>query len=430
MDLRIWMLPVLGFLSLAVYDWNLQQLYAYQGLVPVDAGLDWWFVFVVWMILTATVVPPRIRQPSDLFLLFYSVACLMWGGVLWGATGFLSMEEALLLLGLLYFPALCIRLARFWLLKSATTLILPIQLFERRHLYLPLTLLLAVGAFAALVAIGSGDFSTDTTYDRRLAGRAALGDQVLAGYAIGMTVNGIAPLMAFTAGWRRSPALFAISIAFVVLMFWLLGMKSPLVNVLTLGGIGFLLRDRRFDRWLVPLLLGCMIVLFAYVAREAATGSYSALADYVVRRVALVQPQVQSYYLDHWLTLDWSHRLKGAPFEPHTDLTFMIGHKYLHNAAANANVNGFVYALVRGGPVGYGMSVLVVVGFCLAVDAMFENSSAIEFVGLAGLYGILVSEQNYATALVSSGVALCLALVILFSYPSRRRRALPRTGIG
>ena len=43
-----------------------------------------------------------------------------------------------------------------------------------------------------------------------------------------------------------------------------------------------------------------------------------------------------------------------------------------------------------------------------------------EFVALGGLYGILVSEQGYSTALVSSGILLCMILIMLCASPQRR----------
>ena len=421
MDFRVWMLPLMAGLGFVVYDWNLQAQYAYEGMTPIATDLGWWVVFVVWSMLAATILPRRIRLPSDMFLLFYTVACFIWGSALWGATGLLSVEGAIVLMLLLYLPAFAIRAAQRFALPVAGRFVLPVRWFSRSHLYVPLSLLLALGAAAAMSTLGSGDFGLDTVYVRRLAGREALDGQAFAGYAINMTINGIVPLLAFMAGWRRSPLLFAIAGAFVLLMFWLLGLKSPFLNVFVLGGLGFLMRERRLEGWLIPLMLATLIVFFAYVVRDVAVSEYSTLADYVVRRVAMVQPQVQSYYVDHWLGLDWWHRVFGAPLETYSDWTFLIGHKYLHNPESNANVNGFIYALVRGGLAGYMLAVAAVLAFCVAVDAMFENSAAIEFVGLAGLYGVLVSEQAYTTALVSSGVLLCLAFIILFSYPSRRQ---------
>lgn len=426
MDFRIWSLPLLAILvllGLTVYDTNLQVLYNYQGMMPVIVDTGWVVMCVLWLSLAATVLPRRIERPSDLFLMFYVLSCMIWGSVLWSGTGFLRMEQGLLLMTLLYIPALAIKAGQRFAAGTITTFVLPIRVARRKHLYIPLALLLVIAAYAAATSLHMGGFDIEGSYERRLAGRDALSGNVLAGYAINMAVNGFAPILAFMAGWRRSPLLLAAAGGFAIMMFFLLGLKGPFLNITILGLVGFVLREKRGWHLLVPLFTVTLIAIFAYSAYEVSQVRYSALADYFVRRIAMVQPQVQSYYLHHWLGLPWGERLFGAQVYGHSDWTFLIGSKYLRNPLSNANVDAFLYALVRGGLLGYAIAVAAVAAIALSLDALYERTAAPEFVGLAGLYGILVSEQAFTTALTSSGIALCLVLAILFSYPSRRRPA-------
>jgi len=424
MDFRIITLPLAALLALAIYSWSLQPLNAVVGMLPIDVDLGWIVLFVVWMMLAATVMPRRIDRPSDLFLLFYVIICLPWGGVLWNATGLLSLQAGTLLMVLLYLPAFAIKACARLVSPMASQYVMPVYLFRPAYLSLPLLMVLAAGAVAALSSLGDGSFGIDNVYERRLAGRDALSGSVIAAYLIPMSLNGAAPLLAFMAGWRRSPLLIAAALAFALLMFWLLGLKSPFINIAALFGVGFAFSLPMLRRVMVPLGMACLLVLLGAVCLQVAGGSYSAVADYVLRRIIMVQPEVQSYYIDYFLGLDLQQKLFGTPLNGHADWTFLIGEAYFHNPNTNADTNGLLHALMRGGLVGYAIGVLVVSALMMVIDALFEQTRIPEFMGVAGLYGILVSEQSYTTALLTSGVALCLALIILFSYPSPRNRIL------
>lgn len=420
MDVRIWSLPLLSILGFLIYDRNLQELNAYHGLRPIDFDFGAAVLFVIWAGLAASIFPREIRRPSDLFLLFYTLICFLWGSSLWEATGLLSLPQAALLMVLLYLPAFAIQAARRFLSASAREFIFPVYIYERRYLAVPLVGLLLAGAAVALAVFGQGEFGIDSVYERRLAGREALAGHVLAGYLVGMTVNGVMPLLGFIAGWRRSPALLLMAAAYAVLMFWLLGLKSPFPNLAVLTTVGFMLGFARLRGRVVWAIVAGAVLVYGYAVWEIWSDDYSALADYVIRRVTIVQPQVQSYYLAHWSSLDVWGWLLGAPLQGHSDWTYLIGDRYLNNPAANANTNAFLHALLKGGLVAYCVAVAAITALTLTVDALQEQTGKPELIGVWGLFGILISEQAYTVALLSSGIFLCLALMMLFSYPPRR----------
>jgi xanthosine utilization system XapX-like protein len=416
--LALFLLAGLGFV---IYDVNLQAANAYTGFRPIRFEFGHALLLFVWSGLAATLMPREIRAPSDLFLFFYVVVCFLWGGALWQATGLLTLDEAVAMMVLLYLPAFALLAARRFLFERVRAFVLPVFLFRRHRLALPLAGLLLFGAAVAVVAIGPPDsFGIDSVYDRRLAGRDALAGRTLEGYAINMTVNGIAPLLGFVAGWRRSGLLFAMTMGYVVLMFWLLGLKSPALNVVALAAAGYLLSAPGTRRGFVALGLAGLIAIYGFVLWEVWDGGYSALADYVVRRISLVQPQVQSYYVELWLELEPARKLLGAPLQHYSDWTFLVGDRFLGNVDTNANTNAFLHALVKAGLPAYLLAIAVISGFLLILDALFARSAMPEFVAIAGLYGILVSEQAYTTALLSSGIFLSVALVMLFSYGTSR----------
>ncbi|MBO6719056.1 MAG: hypothetical protein JJ913_13955 [Rhizobiaceae bacterium] len=419
MDFRLWSLPVLALLGCGIFALSLQELYAYRGIVPISFEVGNAVLAITWLGLAATIYPREMRLPSDLFLVFYVIVGFLWGALLWPATGLLSIDGGVLMMVLLYLPALAVVLLRRAAASAAKEFFLPIMAFRREHLHVPLLVLLAIAGVVAFGAVGDGGFGIDSAYDRRLGGRDALSGQ-MAGYALNMAMNGGAPLLAFIAGWRRKPMLLFLALCFAVFAFWLLGLKSLFVYVPALAAAGFALRLPWMARQFPLLIVLGLIVAYGIVCLEVSDGSYSLLADYVVRRVSMVQPQVQSYYLDAWLSLQFGAKLVGAPVGNYSDWTFMIGESYLNNPATNANTNAFFYALLKSGLIGYAMAIIVVALFMVVLDAFFVRTGMPEFFAIAGLFGVLISEQAYTTALLSSGVFLCLALVTLFSYPSRR----------
>ncbi|MCR9195462.1 hypothetical protein [Oceaniradius stylonematis] len=419
--MRFLALLTLAALGFAIYDVNLQQANAYIGFRPIRFDFAHALLLFTWSALAATLMPRNIRAPSDLFLFFYVVICFLWGGALWQATGILTIDEAVAMMALLYLPAFALLAARRFLFERVRGFVLPVLLFPRHMLALPLAGLLLGAAAIAVVAIGPPDsFGLDTVYDRRLAGRDALAGRSLAGYAINMTVNGIAPLLAFMAGWRRSPTLLFVTMGYVVLMFVLLGLKSPALNVVALAAAGYMLSMPGTRRSFVALGLAGLAAIYGFVLWEVSDGGYSALADYVVRRISLVQPQVQSYYTELWLELAPAQKLLGAPLQHYSDWTFLVGDRFLGSDQTNANTNAFLHALVKAGLPAYVLAIVVIAAFLLILDAMFDRSAMPEFVAIGGLYGILISEQAYTTALLSSGIFLSVALVMLFSYGTTR----------
>jgi hypothetical protein len=141
------------------------------------------------------------------------------------------------------------------------------------------------------------------------------------------------------------------------------------------------------------------------------------IADVAVRRISVIQPQIQAYYFDLWSNSGLLQMLLGVDNSGYSDLSYLVGATYFQNAGDNANVNAFTYALTGSGLIGYVLAMLAVTLVFSVMDSFFRKTRRPEFFGIAAIFAILISEQAYTTSLLSSGIALCLVLVMLFSYP-------------
>jgi len=417
------LLPALALLFLVIYDVCLADLYVYEGMVGINLDIDFWIIFAVTMFIILLVFPSRIERPSDMFLFFYLLISVLWGTVFWGGTGLIDAGEQPLFFAVTIMPVFFVLGVRALLARHVNGLIVPVVLASSAWLPYVLAFLLIISGLAAAGTIGGGSFDWQEMYVRRLASRGAYDGHMLAGYATNMGTNGILPILGFVAGYRRSPLLLGMAAIFVMMMFFLLGLKSPAINFVALAGLGFCFRYPGLRRNLVPITLATILVVYAGALLAFLRSGDTFLADYLVRRISMVQPQVQSYYFDYWMNRDSAAALIAAANQSFSDTTFEIGYLYLHNPLTNANTNGFIYALARGGFASYVISMLGVALILAAIDALAEKTRGFELFAVAALFSILVSEQAWTTVLMTSGIALCLALVMLFSYPSGTRAA-------
>ena len=415
------LLPGLALVFLATYQMCLVDLYAYEGMVKVDLGVDFWIRFILTMLIIFMVFPSRIERPSDLFLFFYLLISVLWGTVLWQGTGLIQLNDQPLFFLVIILPVFAVLGVRALFKGIGQRLVFPVQLASSSSLPFVLAALLIIGGLAAFITVGGGSFDWQDMYVRRIAGREAYANSVLAAYATNMATNGVLPILGFIAGYRRSILLTLLATGFVLMMFFLLGLKSPAINFIALAGLGFCFRYAWLRRNLVPITLSAILSMYVTALAAFLLSRDIFLADYLVRRISMVQPQVQSYYFDFWQ----KGGLAGALFptgeaQSFSDTTFAIGYLYLHNAQTNANTNAFIYSLGNSGVLAYLFAVIAVALILAVIDAMAEKTRGFEFFAITALFSILLSEQAWTTVLLTSGIALCLALVMLFSYPSRR----------
>jgi hypothetical protein len=162
----------------------------------------------------------------------------------------------------------------------------------------------------------------------------------------------------------------------------------------------------------------CIIGLYFLVLIEwSLYDDYSIIADYGFRRLFSVQAQIQGYYLD-FLMLNtqpfWSF-LSGV----HDQLFsagYYIGFNYMGNQDSNANTNAFLHAFVANGILGYFVAIIFVSVFFVILDCLYRSTRNPTFILLGFIYGYLIIEQAFTTAMISSGVGLLFLLTFFEKY--------------
>ena len=82
---------------------------------------------------------------------------------------------------------------------------------------------------------------------------------------------------------------------------------------------------------------------------------------------------------------------------------------------SNANTNAFFYQFAARGLIGYIYALIWVPLILVVFDRLYRSSRNPSYLFLGFLYGLLVIEQAYTVALVSSGVGVLFVLISLES---------------
>jgi hypothetical protein len=419
-DAKIHLSVTIPLLALFAYNAFLTNIYDF-GLQQLSA--ERFALFVFWSLSSLACLPDRVEKPSDVFWSFYLFLCGIWGATLWGLTSGVTLSGGLLWLVLLHAPAYAFR--GLALLAPLLGERIPlIQIASSRWMIAPFLLVLVVGVLATLGAGEIGSFDFLSLYDRRLAGREVILERSIEAYLFGMAVNGVAVMLAFMAGRHRSVIAAVASLLFCLYAYWLLGLRSQFLNLVLLFTFGIVVAQNWTARLQAVLVWGTFAAMAVFLLEFWTTG-YSQFADYVIRRISMVQPEVQSFYMKAMLSNPLQTFLHGVDWRSYSDVTYFIGDTYLLNPDANANTNGFFYALAKFGLSGYLLAIAVVSGLLLVVDNYYRRTGTSEFLAVAALYGILVAEQSYSAALFSSGIVPCIVIIALFSRPEQGKPAGP-----
>lgn len=393
------------------YDFQIAEQNAYGGMQPWEMTFVGWVLLIIALPLIAFMASRIKGNPSDFFLVFYSAIPLISLLALTSTSGKINNFVLLPALLVLTFPLFATLTLRYLMPKIRWSGVVSSNIVERVLLgILFLTIL-----FSYFKAPASASFDVvSNEFDRRLDGREIYTDGSLIAYVLQMCMNGFAPYLAFRSAFNGRILVALIAFGAAVFFYWLLAVKAPLAFVLVGYLIG-LLAKRKALSYLVKYFLFCTIGLYLLVLLEWwFFDNVSVIANYGIRRLFAVPAQLQGYYLD-FLMVDtpsawnWLIGVQDRSFQ----VTFFIGEKYLGSSASNANTNAFLYAFAANGFWGYLVAVLFVSTLLVLLDSLYRSTRNPAYLFIGFIYGLLVCEQSFSTAMVSSGVGMVFFLTLL-----------------
>jgi len=395
------------------YDFQLAEQNAYAGMQPWVMTSAGWVILVIFLPFMALMASRIKGNPSDFFVIFYSAIPVISFIALTSTSGKINNSILLPSIFIIILPLLAIWVLQYLLPKIRWHGIVPSIVIERALL----GILFSVFIYSYVNAPASAGFNIITSYDRRLEGRELYTAGSLIGYALGMCMNGFAPYLAFKGAVNERRLLVLTAFGAVLFFYWLLGVKAPIVYVLMGYLIGLIARRNNLPYLIKYFILGIIVLYFIVLVEWSFFDKYSVVADFGFRRLFPVQAAVQGYYLDllmidapsawNWLTgiLDQSFQV-----------TYYVGEKYVGNSSSNVNTNAFLYAFAANGFLGYFFSILFVSTFLVGLDRLYSSTKNPTYLLIGFVYGILVTEQAFSTAMVTSGVGLLFLLTILEKY--------------
>ena len=400
-----------------VYFVQISESNAYLGYLPLKLDLISLIFSALMIGGVAFIVPARVERPSDFFLLFYGMIVLLSCAVFSRVAATVNQSDAIILFVMLLIPALVVK--KFHILKFKLKIL---GCLNANVLYYGLAAVIALaGLVAATRGINTG-FDWSSMYERRLEGREKIGQQNFIAYLLSMAVNGFAPFLGYIGALRQKILLLTCSILFAVFSFWLEGSKAPFLMTLIFIIMGAMTRRNKLQK--LPIVISCGIIFICLLALgEYAIFGFSEIAETFVRRAFVVQGVLQSYFYDLITNYNFSSFLFGLD-KSYGSVTFYVGSKYLGNSETNANTNAFLYSFANSGIFAYVGAVLFVGLFFSILDNFFYSFKRQDVFFVAAVYAILITEQAYTTAMVSSGVAVLTFIVWLMRSERQTSRRL------
>lgn len=413
---------VAAVLLKVIYVVQLQYTNAYLGYQPFTGALDQVLTSSAMVIAVVCLVPYRISRPSDFFVLFYSVVVLMSCGLSSQVTGVIDAAQSVALFLTLLIPVFVVLALRSVAVKVPPAISLPPAIVYG------VALVLVGAAFAyGYSKGGGGGFDWSAMYERRLEGRDVFEARSAGAYLLSMAINGLTPFVAFVGGARKNISLMALGLGMGCFAFWLLGLKAPFAMALLFAALGRLVHSGRMDK--VPRFIALAILgVCALTFLEMIFFEHSLIAEVIVRRAFVVQGELQSYYWDiigNSFSTGIDSFLFGRDFSAYEGVTFFVGSEYQGDPLANANSNAFLVAFASNGLFGFIAAVLFVGIYCSVMDALYRSSGRPEVFLVVALYSLLVTEQSYTVAFVSSGIGLLTMLVFAIGRGGRSPTPAP-----
>lgn len=249
-------------------------------------------------------------------------------------------------------------------------------------------------------------------YNSRIIGRENISGFL--GYLWNGGSNGLAPILSFLSIYNKRYIYFIIAIAFALTGYVFIAIKLPFILVLFMGYLGWFFSNNNinfFRLFYLSFFYMSLISFFEYLFFD-----YSYIGDYLIRRFFLVISQNQMYFINFIYTnlSDLEILIFGPTLDKSESL--IIGYTYYHNEFTNANSNTFFSEIIRNGLVGFFLNLIFLIFLLSFFNYCFRITKHHVWYAIPILYAVLISEQNYKTAFLSSGILFIIILLIFFKH--------------
>ena len=399
----------IGVLLLYSYKVQIQPMNAYGGMV----GIEYDYFYVANLIASVAILflifPNYMYTPTSIFTGIYILFPLLSITFLYGVSGLLDANSYWILflfqvLSIAFIQFLS-RFIRYFLYRFN------FKLYLKKIRFIKIEWVSVCFLFAVLLPLIQRfelDFSFENSYDRRLSVRNNL-DGILA-YTISIGMNGVAPFLAYISALNKKSVFFIIALLFVVIMFGITGAKAPIAFVMLMWLFGKL--SPNFSP--VKVLIYTVLIISIISIFDFLLSGYSLGMDIFLRRVFASVALTQSYYADYFLNQIAINDLVFGVVKEGKDVPYIIGELYSNNPSANDNTNALLYEIGRRGLVGYVFMLFILSSFFAFLDVLYIKYRMKEMVGISILYSLIIIEQSYSVAFITSGILFVVMIALLF----------------
>lgn len=395
------------------YIFQIAEMNEYAGMHPWEISPVGWIYFAAISLIIILITKRLKGYPSDFFIIFFSFVSLVAFCALTSTSGKISESILLPSLVIIILPLATVIMVQWFIPKIKWRGIISPKIIDKVLLGI---LFLAIG-YSYVNAPKSAGFDIVSSYDRRLEGREIYTAGSLLAYALMMSMNGFTPYLAFRGAMNRQSSLIFIAFGAAIFFYWLVGVKAPIAYVILGYLVGYLTKLNHQKYFVKYFLIGFIGLYIIVLLEWLIFNNYSIVADYGFRRIFAIQAQVQGYYLDFLLVNTppfWT--FFSGVHDQSFSATHYIGATYSGNPDDNMNTNAFLYAFLANGILGYAVATFFVGFFLVILDRLYRSTKNPGYILIGFVYGYLLTEQSFSSAMVSSGVGLIFLLTFLEKY--------------
>ena len=395
-------------------DSQIVEMNKYAGFNELSFDLNLFYSLLFIVVLFSCFF--KCNQKSPQYILIGILLCYshIWFFVFFSVAGY-SNIKLIFWGGFIYLlPVILLVLTEKYLKINYRFKILKHGLIKLRVEFIITVILLFT--FIAMLAKMNINFSFLDLYERRILAR----EQVtgLLGYFFTMSSNSFAPILAFLAIYNRNYKYLFFAFTFVIFAYGFVGLKAPFAYVVLMSFIGYYFSKR--SNIIVYVLVLPMTTLIFFGLLEFFLFDFSWIADIFIRRVNLSPPLMQMHYLDFiFAQSNNNYSFLIGNQEPQS-ITYLIGEIYSKNILANDNAISFLQELGQRGVLGYFLNVVFLIFFYSFLQYLYRVSKNKVWLAIATIYALLLLEQSYTVAFISSGIGLITVLLLMFSYKKNK----------